>query len=90
MPVRVETDCQEVVSTVQQQFVIIAKVPSTEMITRGIVSILLAGPASENERVIRQAANFLEYSILVSKDWVPHPITTEFRVNLSTADSRAK
>ena len=88
MPVRTETEDLGVVNTFQQQFVIIAKEPSTEMITRAIVAVLLAGPASENEQVIKQAALYLEYSMLVK--WEPHPLTTEFRVNLSSADTRAK
>ena len=69
---------------------IIASRPSQELCTRLIVAIIANGPANDNEAVVKMAARYLEYTMILSGSWKPHPLRKNFTVDLSTIESRAR
>ena len=69
---------------------IIAAQPSMELCTRLIAAIIMNGPANDNKEVVETAARYLEFTLLLSGSWKPHPLRKTFTVDLSTIESRAR
>ena len=60
---------------------IIAANPSWELCTRLIAAIIMNGPANDNKEVVDTAARYLEYTLVLSGSWKPHPLKKTFTVD---------